>query len=345
MAQQKTYWHLLHQRRMPTEYEIVTSKLHCYTGEGFTGKRFELDVPLSQWYQQYQQGSPLTCRSWEQFYDPRETTYTKYTELQRAKEIFVDGLLEEIEATGYDTELPAAWLRILERAVAPFRYPGHGLQMIAAYFGQMGPSGRITITSALQAADEMRRVQRLAYRVRQLQLTHPGFAEDSKTLWQDDPLWQPLREAVEKLLIVYDWGESFIALNLVLKPLVDELFMKHLGDLARGQGDYMLGQLFYSLNEDCQWHRQWSRALVKTAIADTPGNTSVIQGWVNKWYPLAARAVHAFAPVFEKMPGQAQNLQFKDVVQQLEAYYGAYLGAVDLQRPVYSGSHLYASSL
>jgi len=24
MAQQKTYWHLLQQRRMPTEYEIVT---------------------------------------------------------------------------------------------------------------------------------------------------------------------------------------------------------------------------------------------------------------------------------------------------------------------------------
>jgi hypothetical protein len=46
MSQQKTYWHLLQQKRMPTEYEIVTSKLLCYTGEGFTGKRFELDVPL-----------------------------------------------------------------------------------------------------------------------------------------------------------------------------------------------------------------------------------------------------------------------------------------------------------
>ena len=48
MPQQKTYWHLLQQKRMPTEYEIVTSKLLLYTGEGFTGKRFELDVPLQQ---------------------------------------------------------------------------------------------------------------------------------------------------------------------------------------------------------------------------------------------------------------------------------------------------------
>ncbi len=65
MGQQKTYWHLLQQRRMPTEYEIVTSKLLCYTGEGFTGKRFELDVPLLDWYKRFQQDSPLTCTSWE----------------------------------------------------------------------------------------------------------------------------------------------------------------------------------------------------------------------------------------------------------------------------------------
>jgi hypothetical protein len=80
MVQQKTFWHLLPQRRMPSEYEIVRSKLLLNTGEGFTGKRFELDVPLQQWYEQYQQGSPLACSSWEKFRDPRETTYTKYTD-------------------------------------------------------------------------------------------------------------------------------------------------------------------------------------------------------------------------------------------------------------------------
>src|SRR5271168_1468870 len=201
MPQQKTYWHLLPQRRMPTEYEIVTSKLLCYTGEGFTGKRFELDVPLKAWYRRYQEESPLVCSSWEKFRDPRETTYTKYTDVQREKEIFVDGILDEIELTGYDAHLPPAWLHILPRVVAPFRYPGHGFQMIASYIGQMAPGGRITIVAALQSADEMRRIQRIAYRIRQLQQIYPGFAVDSRTLWQTDPMWQPLREVVEKLLI------------------------------------------------------------------------------------------------------------------------------------------------
>ena len=331
MPQQKTYWHLLQQKRMPTEYEIVTSKLLCYTGEGFTGKRFELDVPLKDWYRRYQEESPLVCSSWEKFCDPRETTYTKYTALQRDKEIFVDGILDEIELTGYDAHLRPAWLYILPRVVAPFRYPGHGFQMIASYIGQMAPSGRITIAAALQSADEMRRIQRIAYRIRQLQQIYPGFAADSRTLWQTDPIWKQLREVVEKLLVAYDWAESFVGLNLVLKPLVDELFMKYLSDLALREDDYLLGQIFYSLNEDCQWHRQWSESLVRMAIEDNVRNRDTIQGWINQWYPLTARAVQTFALLFEDTFERTRTPPFPHMGEALDRYYRDYLRSMNLE--------------
>lgn len=331
MAPQKTYWHLMSQKRMPTEYEIVTSKLLCYTGEGFTGKRFELDVPLKDWYRRYQEESPLTCSSWEKFRDPRETTYTKYTELQRDKEIFVDGIVDEIERTGYDVTLRPAWLHLFERLVAPFRYPGHGFQMIASYFGQMAPSGRITIVAALQSADEMRRIQRIAYRIRQLQQIYPGFAADSRGLWQTDPLWQPLREVVERLLIAYDWAESFVGLNLVLKPLVDELFMKYLSELALSQDDYLLGQIFYSLNEDCQWHRQWTESLVRMTIEDNIRNQDTIQGWIDRWYPLAARAVHAFTPLFEDTFALTATPPLQPIRESLDCYYRDHLQSMSLR--------------
>jgi toluene monooxygenase system protein E len=331
MAQQKTYWHLLQQKRMPTEYEIVTSKLLCYTGEGFTGKRFELDVPLKDWYRRYQEESPLVCSSWEKFGDPRETTYTKYTELQRDKEIFVDGILEEIERTGYDAHLRPEWLHIFPRVVAPFRYPVHGFQMIASYIGQMAPGGRITIAAALQSADEMRRIQRIAYRIRQLQQIYPGFAADSRSLWQTDSIWQPLREVVEKLLIAFDWAESFVGLNLVLKPLVDELFMKHLSDFALREDDYLLGQIFYSLNEDCQWHRQWSESLVRMAIEDNAGNRDTIQGWINQWYPLAVHAVHASALFLEDTLEQTGAPPLQRMGEAIDRYYRDYLGSMSLK--------------
>lgn len=331
MPQQKTYWHLLQQKRMPTEYEIVTSKLLCYTGEGFTGKRFELDVPLKDWYRRYQEESPLASSSWDKFYDPRETTYTKYTDLQRDKEIFVDGILDEIALTGYDARLRPAWLHFLTTAVAPFRYPGHGFQMIASYIGQMAPSGRITIAAALQSADEMRRIQRIAYRIRQLQQIYRGFAADSKALWQTDAMWQPLREIVEKLLIAYDWAESFIGLNVVLKPLVDELFMKHLSDLAVREDDYLLGQIFYSLNEDCQWHRQWTASLVRMVIEDNLRNGETIQAWINQWHPLADRAVQTFALLFENTLAQTGTPPLQHIGEELDRYYRNYLRSMNLE--------------
>jgi len=325
---------------MPTEYEIVTSKLLCYTGEGFTGKRFELDVPLLDWYKRFQQDSALTCTSWENFRDPRETTYTKYTDIQRNKEIFVDGILEEIETTGYDRRISPRWLHVLSRVLAPLRYPGHGLQMLASYIGQMAPSGRIVITAALQSADEMRRVQRIAYRVRQIQQLYSGFATDSKALWETDPLWQPLRIAIEKLLVCYDWAESFVGLNLVLKPLVDEVFMNHFSDLALREGDYLLGQVFYSLNEDCRWHREWSRALTRMVIEDNSHNTGTLQSWIDKWHPVAARAMQAFAAVFGGKLEDAQMPPLEGVAQKLDEYYGDYLSSMGLQ-PSSSGVVLF----
>lgn len=331
MVQQKTFWHLLSQRRMPSEYEVVTSKLLLNTGEGFTGKHFELDVPLRGWYEKYQQGSPLACSSWEKFRDPRETTYTKYTELQMEKEIFVDCILEEIEANGYDRELRPQWVQTLETLVAPFRYPGHALMMIAAYVAQMAPGGRIVVAATFQAGDEARRVERLAYRVRQLQLAFPGFAADSKSLWEQDPRWQPLRQFVEQLLVTYDWGEAFVALNLVLKPMIDDLFLKHTSDLALGHNDHLIGQIFYSLNEDCQWHRQWSQALTQIAIEDTPTNRQVIQTWIDKWYSSAVRAVDAFSSIFEGKPGSPGTPPFHDLTSQIAANSADYLSGVGVQ--------------
>src|SRR3954468_16302015 len=189
----KTYSHLAQGRRMPSEYELVTSRLLYYPERGF-----EVAVPLGDWYRRHQQGSPLQAPDWEAFEDPRHTTYTRYVTLQAQQEAHVEGILGSIEAQGYDGALSPAALELLARAVAPLRFAFHGLQMAAAYVGQMAPAGRITVASLLQAADEMRRLQRVAYRLGQLRRVEAGFArvdEESRALWQGDASWQPLRRA------------------------------------------------------------------------------------------------------------------------------------------------------
>jgi toluene monooxygenase system protein E len=289
---QRTYWHLTELGRKPTDYDIASSRLLYYPERGF-----ETAVPIAAWYRTYQHASELACRDWERFRDPRETTYARYVELQRTKEAFVDGVLAAAEGSERD-RLSPPWLTRLAGIVPPLRYPVHGLQMVAAYIAHMAPSGRIVIAAMMQAADETRRVERLAYRMRQLQDIDPDFGANARARWETDPAWQPLRELIERLLVTYDWGEAFVALACVVKPRFDALFTAQLADIARRSGDDAFANVMFSLGEDARWHREWTRALLDVALADRPENRAVIEGWIVRWSPLAISAIAALAPSF-----------------------------------------------
>jgi hypothetical protein len=284
----RPYWHLESSERVPTEYEIATSRILYYAGRGF-----EVDLPLSGWYERYQQGSPFACANpddWEEFRDPRATTYSRYASIQAAKEALVDALFESIERDAADRSRDPAWLAALERIVPPARYLFHGLQMAACYVGQMAPSGRIAICAMFQAADEMRRLQRFAYRMALLRRAVPGFGDGARGLWEDDPAWQGAREAVERLLATYDWGEAFVALDLVLKPRIDAFFGGAFARAAALAGEPLWAEVLASLDQDCGWHREWSDALLSLALERGESSRASVDGWRRHWGALAEPA-------------------------------------------------------
>jgi toluene monooxygenase system protein E len=298
----KTYTRLAAGRRVPTEYELVSTDLHYNYP-----MRFELAAanPVVAWYYRYREGSPLQAREWQQFSDPRRTTYRGYTQLQDGREDVVDGLLREIDDSGYDRELGEEWVRFLDRWYAPLRFPVHGLQMLAAYIAQMAPASRITNCAAFQAADELRRVQRIAYRT--VQLSGPPSQTEAarrhRAAWEDAAAFQPLRELLERALIAYDWGEAFTVTNLVIKPRIDRLVNREIaGTLAAANGDPLLASVHFSLDEDARWHRGWAAALLRHLIEDTPANADVVSGWIGKWNPLASRALEAVAEILAEAP-------------------------------------------
>ncbi|HEY0712467.1 MAG TPA: toluene monooxygenase, partial [Polyangia bacterium] len=173
-------------------------------------------------------------------------------------------------------------------------------QMVAAYIGQMAPTGRITLTSLFQAADEMRRVHRIAQRMGQLRSADPDFGDGARAAWQDHPAWHPMRRAVEESLVAYDWGEAFVALCLGLKPLVDDFVLGEVAHQARGRGDYALGQTLDSLALDGMWHRQWAGTLVTLLVAqdDDQGathNRGNLDRWLKRWRPAGHAAIVGIA--------------------------------------------------
>jgi hypothetical protein len=57
----------------------------------------------------------------------------------------------------------------------------------------------------------------------------------------------------------------------------------------------------YSLNEDCRGHCEWSQALTRMVVEDNSDSRGTIQSRIEKWHPIAARAVQAFCPLFETL--------------------------------------------
>jgi toluene monooxygenase system protein E len=298
----KTYTRLATGRRIPTEYELMSTDLH-YNHP----RRFELPStnPVVDWYYRHREGSALQARDWDQFADPRRTTYGMYTQLQDGREDVVDGLLREVDDTAYDTRLDDEWVRFLDRWYSPLRFPVHGLQMLAAYIAQMAPSSRITNCASFQMGDEMRRVQRIAYRTVQLagQPLDDEAVARQRAAWEEAAEFQPLRELIERALVAYDWGESFIVTNAVIKPRIDRLVNQHIaGTLATANGDPILTSIHFSLDEDAHWHREWTAALMRHIVDDNTANAEVVSGWIEKWNPLASEALEAFAGVTAEAP-------------------------------------------
>jgi ketosteroid isomerase-like protein len=137
--------------------------------------------------------------------------------------------------------------------------------------------------------DQAWRFVTIAYRTRELQLSHPdsGIGAAERSLWQDHEGWQPARQAVEYALVSSDWAEAFTALDLVLTPTLDDVLLTQLGEVAKGRGDDLTWLLTSFLAEDARRRGRWSRALADLAVAQRPENRAVLAKWIGRWSALA----------------------------------------------------------
>jgi toluene monooxygenase system protein E len=182
-------------------------------------------------------------------------------------------------------------VEVLGTLFTPTRFPVHALQMCTAYLGYMAPASYISNCAVFAAGDLLRRVSLVAYRTRQLaEATDSTIGRTERARWERDAAWQPAREALEKLLTAYDWGECFTAMNLVLRPTLDQILLRQLADAARDCGDELTWLLLGNLAADATRCVRWSIALARYSIEQRAGNRDVLRRWVDRWTPRADAA-------------------------------------------------------
>ena len=288
----RTYLCLEGARRKPTDYQVTSTALLYYPTRGF-----EVETPVWRHYVEYQQRGKLRSDRWDDFEDPAHFTYSTYVSERRDQEAFLDRLFER----------PAGptpiQLRPLLGLISALRFPLHGLQMVAAYVGALAPSGRISIAAAFQAADELRRIQRLCQWLGRSGVPIAELDARGREIWQQNPTLQPLRQLIERLLVTFDWGEALIALNGILKPMFDRLWFEHLVRVAERHHDEVLEKTLSSLGDDARWHESWFGDLARLALASDANNAAAAERVVGELRPLAARAIQALLPAFDGLLG------------------------------------------
>lgn len=298
--------------RKPTEYEVVTHNLN-HTTSFNPPLEMGPEVHGNQWLIKHRNANALKVAKLDTFRDPDQMTYRKYTQAMDEQETYVDGLLrQDSEGAAGDKTLNAQQLDFLATNLTPARYLGHGLQMISAYVQQLASSSYVGNCAAFQTADQLRRVQRVAYRTRQLSDAHPehGFGTRERATWEKDPDWQPIREAIEKVMVAYDWDKAFVGLNLVVKPLADELFLRAFADQARQLGCGLDAMLADNLMADAQRSRRWTAQACAAMREADAGNQAVLMELLATWKPLGLNMIGAGSRLLARIatPSNAQAI-------------------------------------
>lgn len=299
-------WSLLGDvKRRPSSYEATAAKFNYHFRREPAPFEMDPQAPFNLFYLEHREGSPFNVEDWEGFRDPAKLTYADYVMLQHDRETYVDLLTDHHEATESVAALDPAWVDTLRELFVPLRFPLHVLQMTGLYIGQMAPTAFIINCSNFQAADELRRIQRIAYHTRALADGHgDDLAETAaaRDPWEKGAAWQPLRKVLEQLLTVRDWGEAFVALNVAIKPALDAVVNQKLSELASRNGDEYLGLLMAEFQLDSQRSQNWTTTLLRYAVAQDPAMADVVHGWLATWQPRAHTAVAELAPLFGEAP-------------------------------------------
>jgi hypothetical protein len=273
--------------RRPTEYEVVTHAMN-HTLRA-TPLELGSDSHGNLWLQRHRDSMLLRVPDWNAFRDPDQLTYRTYVTAQDNSETYIDAVMREFVSIGRIGSAPD----FLQTCLTPSRYLAHGMQMLSAYLQQLAPSSYVGNCAAFQTADLLRRVQRVAYRTKQLDLLYPerSFGKTERAAWEQLPAWQGLRKGIERLLVRFDWDDVFVGLNLVVKPLADEITLRQFAAVARGLDCDLDALTADNLFLDAERSRRWTAALTRFAIAANSANGAHLNALVASWRPVGEEII------------------------------------------------------
>jgi propane monooxygenase small subunit len=229
------------------------------------------------------------------------------------------------------------WIGVVERHVGAWAHAEHGIGMhVYTACQRDAPTNMINNALAVGAAHKLRFAQDLILYNLDISEELPDFDGSAhRAAWQEDPVWQGVRENVERLTAVRDWAEAFFATTLVFEPLVGELFRSHfVMQSAALQGDFVTPSLIGVGEADAHREERGARHLFGLLVADpehAEANVALLEEWLARWVPVSVDAARRLQPIWSQVSEKV--LSFEDSFDGAKARFVELVAELGLEPP------------
>ncbi len=281
-----------------------------------------------------QEWTKLKSSNWHKFLDPNEeweqTIYRNNANVVRQ----IGSNLANAKAARAFDGWNRGWIKTVERHVGAWAHVEHGIGMHVYLPAQRdAPTNMINNAISVASAHKLRFGQDLILYNLELSENVDGFDGDAhKDAWNNDPIWQGVRENVEGITGIRDWAEAFFVATVVFEPLVGELFRSEfIMQAAAPQGDFVTPTLMGAGESDTARDARVSRALFGMLAHDEKHgeeNQATMMGWLKEWTPKSLSAGRTMQPIWSQ-PGE-KVIRFEESLEHAQGRFDEILAEFNL---------------
>ena len=228
-------------------------------------------------------------------------------------------------------------VEVVQTHVSATAHPEHWLGMHVFMKAQRdAPTNMINNASAVACMDKLRNAQDLTLYNLELTDLIQGFdGTKARQAWLSDPIWQGVRENVERLAANNDWAEQTFAANVIYEPLVGELFRSNfVMQFAAPHGDFVTPTLIGVGEYDFENNLTWTMALYRLLVEDAQhgeSNRKLLRDWLREWVPLSVTAARKLQPLWSQPKHKV--LRFEDAYDRAKNRFESLLAELRLELP------------
>jgi propane monooxygenase small subunit len=263
------------------------------------------------WIIEFADGTPTYSKNWTQLKSSDWHAYRapdqEWERNHYQRQSTIVGMIQNVISNGRQSGAPKRfdkkWVTILRDHLGAYKHVEYGLGTALMHAQRLGYTQMVNNSILTNASYKLRLAQDITLYLSELGLDLPELdASAGKRHWLEDPIWQKAREAIEGVMGTNDYMEQYFATNVVVEPLVCELFRSgFIMQVAAGQNDFMTPAVISAGEADYERNLANTVELLSILTADTKhgaDNRSILEGWLKDHAERAVAAAQQLQPIW-----------------------------------------------